>query len=58
MLVHLGVDGFSRAKMSMRQKFSKFIPEKLCLGVKLEILTLAKIEEKNEIARICFMKRS
>ena len=59
MLVNLGVNGFSGAKMSMRQTFSEFIPEKLCFGVKIEILILAKIEKNKEIARkFFFMKRS
>jgi hypothetical protein len=55
MLVNLGVDGFSGVKMSMRQTFSEFNPEKLCFGVKIEILILAKIEENKEIARIFFL---
>ena len=43
MLVILGKEGLSWAKISMRQTYSEIIPENLSFGVKIEIFVLAKI---------------
>ena len=68
MLVNLGLDEFSGAKMSMKQTFSEFIPKKLCFRVKIEILISVKklkmiiilniIKNIKKLLEFIFMKRS